>query len=119
MFLAHIAEDGREEAVEEHLRAVADRAADFAACFDSEGWAYNMGALHDIGKYTDAFQRRIKENGPRVDHSTAGASVLAASGDLGILLAYAIAGHHAGLPDGCPTGENTRRGTESTHCGSL
>lgn len=114
MFLAHIAEDGREEAVEEHLRAVADRAADFAACFDSEGWAYNMGALHDIGKYTDAFQRRIKENGPRVDHSTAGASVLAASGDLGTLLAYAIAGHHAGLPDGCPTGENTRRGTEES-----
>lgn len=114
MHLAHIAEDGREEAVEEHLRAVAVRAADFAACFGSEEWAYNMGALHDIGKYTDAFQRRIRENGPRVDHSTAGASVINDSGALGILLAYAIAGHHAGLPDGCPTGENIRRGTEES-----
>lgn len=76
MFLAHIAEDGREEAVEDHLCAVAERAADFADRFGSEGWAYNMGVLHDIGKYTDAFQRRIKENGPRVDHSTAGASIM-------------------------------------------
>ncbi|WP_304855825.1 CRISPR-associated endonuclease Cas3'' [Adlercreutzia caecimuris] len=114
MFLAHIAEDGREEAVEDHLCAVAERAADFAARFGSEGWAYNMGVLHDIGKYTDAFQRRIKENGPRVDHSTAGASIMADSGDLGALLAYAIAGHHAGLPDGCPTGENIQRETQDS-----
>ena len=114
MFLAHIAEDGREEAVEDHLGAVAKLAADFAASFGSEGWAYNMGALHDVGKYTDAFQRRIKENGPRVDHSTAGASIMADSGDLGALLAYAIAGHHAGLPDGCPTGENIQRGTQGS-----
>lgn len=114
MFLAHKSEDGREEAVEEHLRAVAECAADFAASFDSEDWAYNMGALHDIGKYADSFQRRIKENGPRVDHSTAGASVVAGSGEIGVLLAYAIAGHHAGLPDGQPTGENTRRGAENS-----
>ena len=36
MFLAHIAEDGREEAVEDHLGAVAKLAADFAASFGSE-----------------------------------------------------------------------------------
>lgn len=114
MFVAHISDDGREEAVEDHLRAVAERAASFAASFDSGDWAYNMGALHDIGKYTDSFQRRIKDNGPRVDHSTAGASVMAGSGEIGMLLAYAIAGHHAGLPDGQPAGKNIRRGAEGS-----
>ena len=61
--------------------------------------------MHDLGKYTEAFQKRLAD-GSRVDHATAGAQqvcVLTATEkqDLAIarLLAYAIAGHHGGLPD--------------------
>lgn len=99
--IAHKAEDGRTESIAEHLEKVAQRAAEFAEKFDSFDLAYNMGLLHDVGKYSKGFQHRIKENGPKVDHSTVGALVTAKwKNDFGSLLSYAIAGHHTGLPDG-------------------
>ena len=56
--------------------------------------------LHDLGKYTQAFQRRLEGKG-RVDHSTAGAKVAVERyGRIGKMLAFCIAGHHAGLADG-------------------
>lgn len=101
MYIAHKADDGREEPISDHLRLVAEKAAGFAQPFGSADWAYNMGLLHDIGKYSDGFQRRIKEDGPRVDHSSVGAYVMNGSNhDIGPLLAYGIAGHHSGLPNG-------------------
>lgn len=57
------------------------------------------GLVHDLGKYSDAFQRRIRNPdhcGP-VDHSTAGALLLMRHACP--LAAMAVAGHHAGLPD--------------------
>lgn len=62
------------------------------------------GLLHDLGKYSVAFQARLNGGKERVDHSTAGAAIIGqyASGDdkrIAELVAYAIAGHHAGLPD--------------------
>lgn len=62
------------------------------------------GLLHDLGKYTREFQARLTGAKERVDHSTAGAAIVTrlAKGDDKIvaeLIAYAIAGHHAGLPD--------------------
>lgn len=61
--------------------------------------------MHDLGKYTEAFQKRLA-GGSRVDHATAGAQQVcvldaAMPNDRGMaqLIAYAIAGHHAGLPD--------------------
>src|SRR3546814_6477084 len=56
--------------------------------------------------YTIAFRKRLEGSAMPVDHSTAGAKEvrnLATGGlDRGVaeLIAYAIAGHHAGLPDG-------------------
>jgi CRISPR-associated endonuclease/helicase Cas3 len=99
---------GKWEPLSHHLEAVGERAADFAAIF---GWAETArvaGQLHDIGKCSAAFQAYIAASrdaaaggrrGP--DHSTAGARVAAAAypGSLGRLLAFAIAGHHAGLAD--------------------
>lgn len=88
-----------------------------AACFGrsiGEEWAYLAGLWHDLGKYRPAFQDYIRnqsgferENahiegmGRRVEHSAAGAlHAIATLGELhGRLLAYLIAGHHAGLPD--------------------
>ncbi|NLG99047.1 MAG: CRISPR-associated helicase Cas3' [Chloroflexi bacterium] len=68
--------------------------------------ARTAALLHDIGKYSQAFQRRLAGSGERVDHATAGAKEavnLFKSSPiqkvLGELLAYCIAGHHGGLPD--------------------
>ena len=62
------------------------------------------GKFHDLGKYDPAFDAVLRGENVRVDHSTAGAKVLL---DLvpphlkpcAQVLAYAILGHHAGLPD--------------------
>ena len=58
------------------------------------------GLLHDVGKATAAFQHYIMGEGPSPDHSTAGAVEAARYGPVwGRLIALAVAGHHAGLPD--------------------
>lgn len=64
------------------------------------------GLLHDIGKASKEFQHYIAESSDQTkrgpDHSTAGArEACSAYGDkLGKILAFAIAGHHAGLANG-------------------
>ena len=70
-YLAHIADDGREQTIAEHLRGTAELAAGFAAAFGAKADGYFAGLLHDIGKYTVGFQRRL-HNGPPVDHATPG-----------------------------------------------
>lgn len=99
-FVSHLTEDGRYESVETHLREVAEMAAQFARPFHAERWAYAAGMAHDIGKYSREFQNRILHGAHKVDHSTAGAVELLRSGSLACLLSYCVAGHHAGLPDG-------------------
>lgn len=92
----------------EHLRAVAHLAGEKAAFFGGSELAAVAGLLHDLGKYTDEFQRRIAGDGIRVDHATRGAMVAVERyGALGHLLAYGIAGHHAGLANGREAGERT------------
>ena len=97
--------------LDEHLKNVAEMARSFAEAFDAGDWAYLAGLWHDLGKYSCEFQQRLCisegnnahiENKPgRVDHSTAGAQhAFKLLKDRGKLLAYAIAGHHAGLLDG-------------------
>ena len=49
-FLAHIAEDGREQTVFEHL------AEEFSRPFGGEAQGLLAGTAHDIGKYSAAFQ---------------------------------------------------------------
>lgn len=96
-YLAHISKDGREQTVEEHLRGTAECCASFAAAFGAKSQGYFLGALHDIGKYSDEFQKRLF-GGEKVDHATAGAIESARVGaEWG---AFCIAGHHSGIPDG-------------------
>ena len=96
--LAHISEDGtRVQTVAEHLQGTAALCGQFAATFDAPQQGTWLGLLHDIGKYSAKFQKRL-QGGEKVDHSTAGAQVAARYGQ--IPLAFAIAGHHSGLPDG-------------------
>jgi len=98
--------------LEDHLTAVGGLAYGFASKFKSEKWAYLAGIWHDLGKYSADFQMRIKqvsgydldahvETTPgKVNHSSAGAIYAVEKLDLkGRILAYIIAGHHAGLPD--------------------
>lgn len=96
-FLAHIADDGREQTVAEHLIGTAELSAEFAEAFDATDYAHLMGMLHDIGKYSAEFQNRL-HGGYKVDHSTAGAYEAAKRKQ--IPASFCIAGHHAGLPDG-------------------
>jgi CRISPR-associated endonuclease/helicase Cas3 len=97
--------------LEEHLKNVAEMARLFAKAFGAGDWGYLAGLWHDLGKYSEAFQQRlgaaegtdahIETKPGRVDHSTAGAQyAFNILRDKGKILAYAIAGHHAGLPNG-------------------
>ena len=97
-YVAHRSEDGlRYESVLHHLTEVSHMAEEFAMPFGGEEWACAAGLLHDVGKYSREFQDRILRNGMPVDHSTAGAEVMAS---INPWLPYCIAGHHGGLPDG-------------------
>ena len=69
----------RWQSLEEHLTAVAERAAEFARSLDASEWARLAGIRHDLGKYHPSFQAmlyEVAEGKPkrRVDHAAAGAS---------------------------------------------
>lgn len=98
-YFAHIDEEKQTQGMLEHLQGTAKIAAQFAEAFSVGEQGYFCGMLHDIGKYSDAFQRRIRGSGERVDHSTAGAKV-ATEEYRNVAAAFCIAGHHSGLPDG-------------------
>jgi CRISPR-associated endonuclease/helicase Cas3 len=91
----------------DHLNAVAGLAAARGKKFGAPRAAALAGSLHDLGKYSEAFQLYIQGRGPSPDHATAGARIaldLAKSGApldrlMADLIAYVVAGHHAGLPD--------------------
>ena len=98
-YIAH--KDGeRVQTVKEHLYGTAELAGSFAEKFGKKEWGYCCGILHDLGKYSKEFQRKIQnDTSERVDHSTAGAKVCNEKGGYYSILSYCIAGHHAGLPD--------------------
>ena len=98
-YIAHI--DGeRIQTIKERLEGTAKLAGEFAEKFGKQDWGYCCGMLHDIGKYSIDFQKKILGEGNyRVDHSTAGARVCREKGGKYTFLEYCIAGHHAGLPN--------------------
>ena len=104
-YIAH--KDGeREQTIKEHLIGTATLAGQFAEKFGSKDWGYCGGMLHDIGKYSEEFQKKINEDtNNMVDHATAGAQ-LCKKINLPVL-DYCIAGHHAGLPDYGNTAERS------------
>src|SRR5690606_9585719 len=82
------------------------------------------GRWHDLGKRSAEFQEYLRRTADpdaseadqspgRVDHSTFGAQHAARTlgGHIGQLMAYVIAGHHAGLPDATSGDETVRRST--------
>lgn len=98
-YVTHLREDGSYQPLKEHLEGTAELSAEFAASFGSSSHAERTALLHDIGKYSPNGQRRQRdpEHTAKVDHSTAGAKAAADLDDMHA--AFAIAGHHGGLPD--------------------
>ncbi len=98
----------------DHMAGVARRAKAFGEKFGAGDWAELAGWWHDLGKCSRSFQVYLHAQGPagpdahleaprRGDHSTAGAiHAVHHNGMRGRVLAYLIAGHHAGLPDWFP-----------------
>jgi len=86
----------------DHLLGVGKLAAHNAYAFGGHRIAEVGGLLHDLGKYTREFQLRLQGKFPRMDHATWGARIALQRYDplIGQLLAYGIAGHHAGLANG-------------------
>lgn len=104
--------------LKDHLNATALLSASFAAEFGAERAAHLSGLLHDLGKYTDKFQKRLAGGEP-VDHSTAGAIEIRRFASnrndslIVSLLSYVIAGHHAGLSDFCDLNKRFEKNIES------
>lgn len=124
-YIAHVAQAAdasqwKVHALQDHLQSVAAQAGGFAAKFGSSDWAALCGSWHDLGKFLPGWQAYIRrqtgydedahiENYPgRPNHSSAGAALAMQrfnKSPLARLLAYIIAGHHAGLPDWMPVPE--------------
>ena len=100
-YYAHIRQDENGQTiyqtVAEHLTGTAALYRKFAADFGAEADGDLMGLAHDLGKCTDAFQKRLLEGGPVVDHTTAG--MLTCIKMKRPSAAACAAGHHGGLLD--------------------
>lgn len=94
------------ETCAEHLSMTGALSGAFANRFDHLETGLVAGLLHDQGKYSDAFQKRIRdpEHTSKVDHSSSGAVY---AWNLGHSIeALAIASHHSGLANLGVLGEN-------------
>jgi CRISPR-associated endonuclease/helicase Cas3 len=102
-YLAHTENpNGQSHLLRDHLREVGNLSSDFASQIDpsfneAARWA---GLLHDLGKYRDEFQEYLlgkRKGGEDTHHAVYGAAL--AFQKRWIAIAFAIAGHHAGLHD--------------------
>jgi CRISPR-associated endonuclease/helicase Cas3 len=107
-FYAHTNEldKAKWQSIYDHLTNTAELALKSGGDSGLERFAYIAAMLHDIGKYSQAFQRKLDGAHIRVDHSTAGAKeVIQLFTEnqnqklMAKILAFCIAGHHGGLPD--------------------
>lgn len=106
-FFAHSSDESQEEwqRLLDHLKNTAEKSAALGEPLELENLAYITGFLHDLGKYTQKFQARLRGKQVAVDHSTAGAQEIVnyykktRFEAISHLIAYCISGHHSGLPD--------------------
>lgn len=98
-YVTHLKPDGTYQPLKAHEENVAALAGKFAEAFGAKAHGERTGLLHDIGKYSDNGQKRQRdpEHTAKVDHATAGAQLAWKLKDC--VAAFAVAGHHGGLPD--------------------
>lgn len=120
-YYAHLRYKDREglqpefQTVKDHLEGTASLCSKFASEFGAGEEGKFVGLAHDVGKCCDAFQKRLLENGPKTDHSSAGAILCAQKND--IFAAACVAGHHSGLQN---IGNPRTDGVDSkTVCGRI
>lgn len=116
--IAHVRRNGngtwaKPQQLMEHLLGTARLAETFASAFDSGSWGYAEGISHDVGKSTLTWQHylitksgfdedaHLETKAGKQEHSAPGAKLIeeALGKGIGRILAYCIAGHHAGLAD--------------------
>ncbi len=106
-FFAHTAEgpdgsrlsaaSGHWQLLSVHLRNVAELAKQFATPLDLSVEAELSGLLHDLGKYAARFQARLHDNSIHgINHWSVGS--LVAFEQRVLEVAFAIEGHHTGMP---------------------
>jgi len=108
VFYAHSNEQDKKkwQTIHEHLDNTAEIARILGVDIGLSEFCQLVARLHDIGKYSPAFQRKLDGAQIHIDHSTAGAQEIISLFNhnpkqqlISTLLAYCIAGHHSGLPD--------------------
>ncbi len=90
---------GRWHPLREHLAAVGKLAEEHAATTPWSAEAHLAGLLHDLGKYGDMFQARLRGEACGLDHWSAGAQS-ALLQHHAVAAALAIEGHHIGIQAG-------------------
>jgi len=99
VFLAHSSNPaGDTDPLSSHLRRVANRASVSASAFGMQDDAWLAGILHDVGKYGNLFQERLKGHTSHIDHWSAGAW-MALTKYMNVLVALSVHGHHVGLQE--------------------
>lgn len=123
-YVAHYRQTGEIQTLEAHLVETSHLSASFAEKLDLGSAGELIGLLHDLGKYSDQFQRYLRsavgigeqdadEDGKalptrgKVDHSSAGAQRIwhglrngsPADKVVGEILSVCVASHHSGLID--------------------
>jgi len=100
IFIAHSENsNGSKQTMKEHCLGVSEFMRSFALSEDFVDLYEFCGLIHDIGKYSDAFQKHISGFNNKIRHSIYGA-IYAKEKPL-MEVAIPIYGHHAGLPN-CP-----------------
>lgn len=108
IYKAHVCETtGEVQTIKEHSENTAELCRSFAVP-DLREILYTIGLTHDVGKFQHTFQRRIDGDNVKIEHSICGAREVQKlhKNALGLLMAYCIAGHHSGLPDGGSKGDS-------------
>ncbi|MFP4008857.1 MAG: CRISPR-associated endonuclease Cas3'', partial [Spirulinaceae cyanobacterium] len=97
-YWARITEDDRKQPLPDHLKGVAQRTKQ-ALPRDLQSLGYYAGLWHDLGKYRREWQDYLQGNGKKCTHAAYGARLAVNQRKKPVpAMAYAIAGHHTGLP---------------------
>lgn len=101
-FYAHTEDKrGQWEPVINHLIEVARLSKEFSSAWGTGIEGETAGLMHDLGKYSELFQKVLKKEEYHIDHATPGAlAALKKYRENGMAVAMAIQGHHDGLQRG-------------------